>query len=116
MPNLWGDYTTDEAADECGYTHRSNIVKRIHAKKQAATTAETDRIVYGRKWRYWSQENELQAAKTLWPKWAKKRKTEELPSAGGQPACSSLPCKKPGHPLDKPRTKKLTSKPNKQAQ
>ena len=102
MPNLWNDYTTDEAAEACTYTHRSAIVRRIHQNKQAATKAQMPRQVYGKHWRYWITQDELDNAVKSWPKYAKKRKQEELPSAAGQAACNSLPCQPENQPLTTP--------------
>lgn len=93
MPNLWDDYTTDEAAAAAGFTHRSNIVKRIHADKQPAHQGPYK----ANRWRYWITATELEEAMQAWPRYAKKRRqAKELRDSTTAPnpaACPALPLK-----------------------
>ena len=82
MPNLWNDYTTDEAAKASGYANRSTIIKRIHAQKQTAITAKMGKNPNTRRWRYWITQHELHEAKKSWPKNARRKTTPNNPKKG----------------------------------
>ncbi len=102
MPNLWDDYTTDEAAAAAGLSNRSVITRRIHAGKQPAHKGPYKPA----RFRYWISAVELQHAMITWPRYAKKARNKNLAGLTARPAdpdaCPALPL----NSLDKPPAKR----------